>query len=65
MAGGAVGAVPEEIARRVDLRLERQEHPRTAKNSPKFWAVIDEAALRRPVGGVEVMRGEIQHLHRT
>ncbi len=58
---GAVGAAPEEIARRVDLRLERQRIL-DGENSPKFWAVIDEAALRRPIGGVEVMRGQIQHL---
>ncbi len=58
---GAVGAAPEEIARRVDLRRERQRIL-DGENSPKFWAVIDEAALRRPIGGVEVMRGQIQHL---
>ncbi|GIH29397.1 transcriptional regulator [Acrocarpospora phusangensis] len=61
ITAGAVGAAPEEIARRVDLRLERQrvlEGPR----KPKFWAVIDEAALRRPIGGTEVMRGQLQHL---
>ncbi|MEV4323009.1 helix-turn-helix transcriptional regulator [Microbispora rosea] len=58
---GAVGAAPEEIARRVDLRLERQRIL-DGEDSPKFWAVIDEAALRRPIGGVEVMRGQIQHL---
>ncbi|GII55646.1 transcriptional regulator [Planotetraspora thailandica] len=58
---GAVGAAPEEIARRVDLRLERQR-VLDGDASPRFWAVIDEAALRRPIGGVEVMRGQIQHL---
>ncbi|GAA1002030.1 helix-turn-helix transcriptional regulator [Acrocarpospora macrocephala] len=61
ITAGAVGAAPEEIARRVDLRLERQrvlEGPR----KPTFWAVIDEAALRRPIGGTEVMRGQLQHL---
>ncbi|GGO29871.1 transcriptional regulator [Microbispora rosea subsp. aerata] len=58
---GAVGAAPEEIARRVDLRLERQRIL-DGENSPKFWAVIDEAALRRPIGGADVMRGQIQHL---
>lgn len=61
ITAGAVGAAPEEIARRVDLRLERQRIL-DGENSPKFWAVIDEAALRRPIGGVEVMRGQIQHL---
>ncbi|WP_169952781.1 helix-turn-helix transcriptional regulator [Microbispora sp. H11081] len=58
---GAVGAAPEEISRRVDLRLERQRIL-DGGSSPKFWAVIDEAALRRPIGGVDVMRGQIQHL---
>ncbi len=27
-----------------------------------FWAIIDEAALRRPVGGHEVMRGQLERL---
>jgi transcriptional regulator with XRE-family HTH domain len=61
ITAGAVGAPPEEIARRVDLRLERQR-VLDGDASPRFWAVIDEAALRRPIGGVEVMRGQIQHL---
>ncbi|WP_433500290.1 helix-turn-helix domain-containing protein [Sphaerimonospora sp. CA-214678] len=61
ITAGAVGAVPEEIARRVDLRLERQRIL-DGGEGPLFWAVIDEAALRRPIGGVDVMRGQIQHL---
>lgn len=61
ITAGAVGAAPEEIARRVDLRLARQRIL-DGEGSPTFWAVIDEAALRRPIGGVEVMRGQIQHL---
>jgi transcriptional regulator with XRE-family HTH domain len=51
----------EEMGRRVRLRLARQtlltrEHP------PRLWAVVDEAALRRPVGGREVMRGQVERL---
>ena len=51
----------EEVGRRVRLRMARQtlltrEHP------PRLWAVMDEAALRRPVGGREVMRGQLQRL---
>ncbi|GLW24026.1 helix-turn-helix domain-containing protein [Microbispora triticiradicis] len=61
ITAGAVGAAPEEIARRVDLRLERQRIL-DGGNAPTFWAVIDEAALRRPIGGGEVMRGQVQHL---
>jgi transcriptional regulator with XRE-family HTH domain len=52
---------PEEVGRKVRLRMARQtlltrEHP------PRLWAVVDEAALRRPVGGREVMRGQLQRL---
>ncbi|MBG0824802.1 helix-turn-helix domain-containing protein [Planomonospora sp. ID91781] len=59
-AGGA-GIAPEEIARRVDLRLERQRVLERS-DGPFFWAVIDEAALRRPIGGAEVMRAQLEHL---
>jgi len=51
----------EEIERRVHMRLKRQERL-TQKDGPKLWAVIDEAALRRPIGGPEIMREQIQHL---
>src|SRR5260221_8445461 len=27
-----------------------------------LWVVLDEAALRRPVGGPDVMRGQLEHL---
>ncbi|MER6003227.1 helix-turn-helix domain-containing protein [Nonomuraea sp. NPDC051941] len=61
VTAGSAGIGAEEISRRVDLRLERQrmfDRP----DGPVFWAVIDEAALRRPIGGVEVMRAQIEHL---
>ncbi|GAA2269467.1 helix-turn-helix transcriptional regulator [Nonomuraea roseoviolacea subsp. roseoviolacea] len=61
VTAGAAGVGPDEIARRVDLRLERQrilDRP----GGPIFWAVIDEAALRRPIGGAEVMRAQLEHL---
>ncbi|BAJ27535.1 hypothetical protein KSE_17110 [Kitasatospora setae KM-6054] len=50
-----------EIARRVTLRTRRQKLL-TEGLGPKLWAVIDEAALRRPVGGPEVMRAQLEHL---
>jgi transcriptional regulator with XRE-family HTH domain len=49
------------VARRVKLRLERQQLL-TRPDPPKFWAVVDEAALRRPVGGVRVMRDQLEAL---
>jgi hypothetical protein len=54
-------AAEEEIERRVVLRMNRAR-PLHRPNPPKVWAVIDEAALRRPQGGAEVMRTQIEHL---
>ncbi|MBE1586322.1 helix-turn-helix domain-containing protein [Nonomuraea angiospora] len=61
VTAGSAGIGAEEISRRVDLRLERQRMF-DRQDGPVFWAVIDEAALRRPIGGVEVMRAQIEHL---
>jgi transcriptional regulator with XRE-family HTH domain len=50
-----------EIARRVDLRIKRQERV-TGSNPLELWAVVGEAALRRPVGGRHVMRQQLEHV---
>ena len=58
---GALEDTPEEIERRVALRMARQkllERP----DAPRLWVVVDEAALRRPVGGAKVMRAQIERL---
>ena len=52
---------PEEIERRVELRMARQSIL-TVDDPPAVWMVLDEAALRRPVGGRKVMRQQLQHL---
>jgi hypothetical protein len=59
---GHRAAPAEEIERRVSLRLKRQEILARAEPVPKVWAVIDESALRRPLGGREVMRAQLRHL---
>ncbi|WP_274531148.1 MULTISPECIES: helix-turn-helix domain-containing protein [Micromonospora] len=56
---GAAG--PGEIDRRVALRMQRQQLLHR-QNPPQLWAVVDEAALRRPIGGAEVMRGQLTAL---
>ncbi len=43
------------------MRLKRQELL-TAAKAPRVWSVMDEAALRRPVGGVTVMRAQLRWL---
>jgi hypothetical protein len=54
-------AATSEIDGRVSVRMHRQELL-TAEHAPRVWAIMDEAALRRPVGGAEVMSGQLRHL---
>jgi transcriptional regulator with XRE-family HTH domain len=49
-----------EAHRRLYLRQERQR--RFATGGLRLWAIIDEGALRRPVGSVSVRRGQLEHL---
>src|SRR6266702_2843175 len=58
---GHTAAPAEEIDRRVSLRLKRQDLL-TSPEPPQVWSVIDEAALRRPVGGRAVMRAQLNRL---
>ncbi|MFB9881055.1 helix-turn-helix domain-containing protein [Planobispora siamensis] len=60
---GFPDAPEDEVRRRVDLRMARQRILDGAQ-SPHLWAVLDEAVLRRPLGGAEVMRGQIDHILR-
>jgi transcriptional regulator with XRE-family HTH domain len=50
-----------EIERRVELRMKRQQLL-TGPDAPTLWAVIDEAALRRPLVGPEHTRAQLDHL---
>jgi transcriptional regulator with XRE-family HTH domain len=59
-----VGATEEELDEAVAARLERQqilerEHP------PQLWVLMDEAVLRRPVGGAELMAEQLEFLAST
>jgi hypothetical protein len=58
---GAAEVPESEIERRVALRLGRQKLL-TKQDAPKFWAIVDEAALRRPIGGHAVMQGQLRRL---
>lgn len=56
-----VDAKAAEIERRLELRTRRQA-VLTRDNPPEFWAVIDEAVVRRQVGGPAVMGEQLQRL---
>jgi hypothetical protein len=58
---GHQAALVVEIERRVGLRVKRQDLL-TRANPPRIWSVMDEAVLRRPVGGPAVMRAQLHHL---
>jgi len=58
---GAPALDPDEVERRVALRMGRQKLL-TRENPPRYWVVMDEAALRRPMGGRDVHVGQIERL---
>jgi Domain of unknown function (DUF5753) len=51
----------DEIERLVSARIDRQRIFGRPK-PPSFWAVIDEAVLRRRVGSAKVMHDQLSHL---
>jgi transcriptional regulator with XRE-family HTH domain len=50
-----------EIGRRVELRMRRQTVLQ-GDRAPRLRVLLDESVLHRPVGGGEVMRGQLQKL---
>ena len=60
LIGQTAGNSGAEDHRRFDILTERQRQ--SQENAPRVWIVLDEAALRRHVGGPEVMRAQIEHL---
>jgi hypothetical protein len=57
-------AEPAQIARWVQLRMARQAVLRQ-EAPPQLSVIIDEFALRREIGGPDVMRGQLAHLLAT
>ncbi|AXI79040.1 helix-turn-helix domain-containing protein [Peterkaempfera bronchialis] len=52
----------EAVHRRVEVRMARQRRIRGSDQLDHFWAVVDEAVLRRQVGSREVMAAQMAHL---
>jgi transcriptional regulator with XRE-family HTH domain len=51
----------KEIERRVELRMARQRIL-DRDDAPQLWAILDEASVRRPVGGRSIMKAQLLHL---
>ncbi len=58
---GQTAASTEEIDRRVSLRMKRQDLL-TRPERPRLWCILDEATVRRPLGGPGVMRDQLNRL---
>jgi hypothetical protein len=58
---GHGNAPPAEVERRVAVRMKRQQ-VLAREDPPQLWVVVDEGALRRPIGGPEVMRAQLRAL---
>lgn len=50
-----------DVERMVTLRLSRQARLNTP-DAPSLWVILDEAVLRRPVGGPEMMAAQLEHI---
>ncbi|TKA12535.1 helix-turn-helix domain-containing protein [Actinacidiphila oryziradicis] len=61
LGAGMPKASAEMLERAVALRTERQKML-ARPDPPLLWVVMDETVLRRPVGGPDVMRGQIAAL---
>jgi transcriptional regulator with XRE-family HTH domain len=69
ISAGRPKLMTDEVERALALRMTRQrilepdvELPIDKEHQPRFWGIIDEAALRREVGSSEVMHAQYQHL---
>ena len=58
---GFASSPEDEIERRIAVRLIRQQML-TRPDPLQLWAIVDEAVLRRPIGGRAVMRDQIAAL---
>ena len=61
ITAGSVGA-DGEAAERTLAVLRARQPLLTGDDPPRLWAVLDEAALRRRVGGGGLMRLQLEHL---
>jgi transcriptional regulator with XRE-family HTH domain len=51
----------DEAERKIEVRTARQERL-TGEDPPDYWAVLNEAVIRRVVGDAEAMRKQLDHI---
>ncbi|MEV0278484.1 helix-turn-helix transcriptional regulator [Streptomyces sp. NPDC050610] len=52
----------DDVENRVGVRLRRQDRLHAPERPLRFWAVLDESALRRVVGDRQTMREQLERL---
>jgi uncharacterized protein DUF5753/helix-turn-helix protein len=52
---------PEDLERRIELRLTRQ-HRLTGHQPLELHVIVDESALHRVIGGVDIMTGQLRRI---
>ncbi|MBO2452235.1 helix-turn-helix domain-containing protein [Actinomadura barringtoniae] len=55
---------PQEIERRIEVRMRRQQVVHRQTRPLELGVVLDEAVLKRRIGDPEVMIEQVEHLHR-
>ncbi|WHM37400.1 helix-turn-helix transcriptional regulator [Streptomyces sp. BPTC-684] len=61
-------SMPGKDAEKVALLVAKRMHRRAVletKTPPFYWAIVDEAAFRRPIGGPAIMSEQIRHIADT
>lgn len=62
MSTGSTGLTEEEVERRTLVRMRRNALVTRSADPVRLDVVVDEAALRRPVGGPGIMAAQCHHL---
>ncbi|MFF4952737.1 helix-turn-helix domain-containing protein [Streptomyces chattanoogensis] len=60
--GAVPELAPENLEKRIQVRMRRQERVNDPKRPLRLWVVLDESALRRVVGNHLIMREQLEHL---
>ena len=58
----SANVVPAEVEEKVSVRISRQDLVTRSTDPIQIVAILDEAVLRRQVGGPQAMREQIRHL---
>ncbi|MFD4659353.1 helix-turn-helix domain-containing protein [Kitasatospora sp. NPDC058444] len=62
LRAGQPFAADEEIGDWLDTRMRRQDRLNRAQPEARYWFILDEGAIRRPIGGPQVMAAQLQRL---